>query len=200
VDEKTARVLMDQLRTLKGEISADWVRSHLSKLPGAEKLLAELDADAAQQREQLETLLQALEPGDVRRGQAVFHSAKAACVACHAVGYVGGKIGPDLTRIGTIRTRRDLLEAIVYPSASFVRSYKPVQATTKRGQVYQGNLKSEDTTHVVLALSATEEIRLARRDLESLVPGKVSLMPAGLEKQLTRRELADLLAFLQACR
>ena len=48
--------------------------------------------------------------------------AKAACVACHTIGYVGGHVGPDLSRVGAIRQERDLVESILYPSASFVQS------------------------------------------------------------------------------
>ena len=44
-----------------------------------------------------------------------FHSEKAACFTCHAIGYRGGDVGPDLTKVGQIRSERDLLEAIVYP-------------------------------------------------------------------------------------
>jgi len=62
--------------------------------------------------------------GDVRRGQLIFNNPKFACISCHSVGYRGGHLGPDLTSVGTIRTERDLLESIVYPSASFVRSYE----------------------------------------------------------------------------
>ena len=53
----------------------------------------------------------------------MFNSAKTNCIACHKVGYVGGTAGPDLTRIGGVRSERDLLEAVLYPSASFVRSW-----------------------------------------------------------------------------
>ena len=56
-----------------------------------------------------------LSAGDVRRGQLIFHSEKAACYSCHAIGYRGGNVGPDLTRIGSVRADRDLLEAIVFP-------------------------------------------------------------------------------------
>ena len=87
--------------------------------------------DAAKQRAKLEELLSGINGGDIRRGQAVFNGTKAACASCHAVGYVGGKVGPDLTRIGSIRTERDLLESIVFPSVSFVRGYEPVVVTTK---------------------------------------------------------------------
>src|SRR5262249_13186899 len=131
---------------------------------------------------------------------AVFNSSKAACVSCHAIGYLGGKIGPDLTRIGRLRGDRDLLEAIVYPSASLVRSYEPVQITTRRGIVHNGLIRQETTEALVLTKSATEEVRINRSDIEEMVPSKVSIMPAGMDKLLSTQELADLVAFLKACK
>src|SRR6185437_1817898 len=101
-------------------------------------LLGSLNEDAASQKAHLEELLVAVKEGDVRGGQAIFNSAKAACSTCHAIGYLGGNVGPDLTRIGQVRTERDLLEAIVYPSASFVRSFEPVLVSTKSGDDYNG--------------------------------------------------------------
>jgi len=116
------------------------------------------------------------------------------------MGYVGGKVGPDLTRIGGIRTARDMLEAILYPSASFVRSYEPVQVSTDSGKVYNGLLKHQDTREVVLTLGPTQDVRIPRGEIDEMIPGKVSVMPAGLDQQLSPQELADLLAFLQASR
>src|SRR5262249_14382720 len=130
---------------------------------------------------------------DVTRGQKVFNSQKAACLSCHTVGYVGGKVGPDLTRIGAIRTERDLLDSIVYPSSSFVRGYEPVQVTTKKGKTYNGVMRKG-------APDETNEVRIGRDEIDELVPGKVSIMPAGLDKQLSPRDLADLIAFLKACK
>jgi len=92
----------------------------------AGELFAMLDADAAKQNEHLQQLMAELPGGDVRRGQLIFNNPKFACISCHSVGYRGGHLGPDLTSVGTIRTERDLLESIVYPSASFVRSYEPM--------------------------------------------------------------------------
>ena len=166
----------------------------------AEKLYAELDADAASQRASLDKMLAALEKGDIRRGQAVFHSDKAACFSCHAIGYRGGNIGPDLTQVGRIRDARDLLESIVYPSASFVRSYEPVVVTTTTGKTHSGLIRKETPEEIILAISATEQVRIPRGRIEAMAPGKVSVMPAGMDKVLTPRELADLVAFLKACK
>ena len=70
--------------------------------------------------------------------------------------------------------------------------------TTLDGRVFQGILKKDAPDEVVLAINATEEARIARADVDELTPGTVSVMPSGLDQQLTRRELADLIAFLRA--
>jgi putative membrane-bound dehydrogenase-like protein len=165
----------------------------------AEELYASLDVDVAKQRARLEQLLPSLTGGDIRRGQLVFNSSKAACFACHAVGYRGGTVGPDLTRIGKIRSERDLLEAILFPSASFVRGYEPVVVATKNGRFFNGVVRRDAADEVVLATGPNQEQRIAREDIEEVQPSKVSVMPAGLDQQLTPRELADLVAFLKAC-
>jgi putative membrane-bound dehydrogenase-like protein len=166
----------------------------------AESLYAALDADAVQQKAKLEKMLAALKDGDIRRGQAVFNGAKAACASCHAIGYLGGKVGPDLTRIGQIRTERDLLESIVFPSASFVQGFEPVVVTTKEGKSYNGLLRKDTPDEVLLVMGANQEVRIPRADIDEMLPSKVSVMPAGLDQQLTPQELADLVAFLRACK
>jgi putative heme-binding domain-containing protein len=163
-------------------------------------LLASLNTDAAKQSAHLESLAGALQGGDIRRGQAIFNSAKAACSACHAIGYLGGSIGPDLTRIGEIRTERDLLEAIVYPSASFVRSYEPMLVTTRSGEEFSGVVKGDTGDALVLATGVGVQTRIARADIVEQRPGTVSIMPQGLDGQLSRAELADLVAFLKGAR
>ncbi|AGA31097.1 PVC-type heme-binding CxxCH protein [Singulisphaera acidiphila] len=165
----------------------------------AEGLYAGLNADAASQKARLEGFLATLSGGDVRRGQAVFNSTRASCVSCHAIGYLGGKVGPDLTHIGKIRTERDLLEAILFPSASFVRSFEPLSIATKDGKVYNGLPRKDAPDEIVLATGPDQEARIARDEIEEIRPGSVSVMPAGLDQQLSAKELADLIAFLKAC-
>jgi len=162
----------------------------------ADPVLARIDPGADGERKRVIRLMAELPAGDAKRGHAVFNSAKAACSACHKIGYVGGDAGPDLSRIGQIRSRQDLIEAIVAPSVSFVRSYEPVVATMHSGKLVAGVLKSETDAEVAIQTGPSMVERLARKDVESISPGSVSLMPASLDKQMTPLELADLVAFL----
>jgi putative membrane-bound dehydrogenase-like protein len=191
--------------TVVALLRVETLKPRLAKYPPAvqaeaETLYARLSAELAEQRARLDEMAESLPPGDVRRGQAIFNSTKAACATCHAIGYLGGRLGPDLTRIGQVRQQRDLLESIVFPSASFVRSYEPVAIVTADGLTYNGLLRKDAADEVVLVKSPTEEIHIVRENIEDMRPGSVSIMPQGLDKQLTQQELADLVAFLQGCK
>ncbi|GDY20400.1 hypothetical protein LBMAG56_17450 [Verrucomicrobiota bacterium] len=198
------------LASLKGStgwrgLRTDLLKPLLAKYPPpvqtlGDELLKLLNADAAKEAAHLTDLLGQLKDGDIRRGMAVFNSAKSACATCHAIGYLGGRLGPDLTRIGGARNERDLLEAIVYPSASFVRSYEPFVVLTKGGEEFSGVLRKDAPEEVILATGPETEQRIARKDIAELRPGSVSIMPQGLDQVLTRQELADLLAFLKAAK
>jgi putative membrane-bound dehydrogenase-like protein len=161
-------------------------------------LEARVNIDAAAQREQIDQLIPQIAQGDVRRGHAVFNSNKAACTTCHRMGLYGGLVGPDLSAIGALRTERDLLESILFPSLSFVRSYEPVSIVTTAGQAVSGVIRDENDAHIVLATNADSEATIERDDIESIEPNNVSVMPAGLDKVLTTQDLADLVAFLKS--
>ena len=206
-DETLGLKLMAAVKQSKGLLSLrpDVLKASLAKFPDSvqkegDKVLASLDIDPAKQKTHLDQLLVSLKGGDIRRGQAIFNSTKAACSACHAIGYLGGKVGPDLTSISTIRSERDLLESIIYPSASFVRSYEPVVVVTQSGDVHNGVIRRDAPDGLLLATGPRTEVRIARADIKEMRPSNVSVMPAGLEDQLTRQELADLLAFLKNTR
>lgn len=206
-DQRIGRALAESLKTAKAVTSlrADVVRSRLAKFgPDVQKegdsLAARLNPDAGQQKARLDTLLATLPQGDVRRGQLIFNSPKAACSTCHEIGYVGGHVGPDLTRVGAIRSERDLLESIVYPSSSFVQSFEPSMVITHSGNNQYGIIRKNDAQEVVLVTGPNQEARVPKSDVKEIRPGTVSLMPAGLGEQLSSQELADLLAFLKACK
>jgi len=205
-DEKVGQELVAALKasSARSSLRAERVKPMLAKFPSsvqasAQELYAALEADNAQQYAKLEQLLANVKKGDIRRGQAVFNGTKASCSACHAIGYLGGNVGPDLTNIGKIRSERDLLESIVFPSASFVRSYEPVLITLKDGKAHNGLIRQDGPDEILLATGINQEVRIARKDIEEIQPSKVSIMPAGLDQQLSGQELADLIAFLKAC-
>ncbi|MEO8352420.1 MAG: PVC-type heme-binding CxxCH protein [Chthoniobacteraceae bacterium] len=182
-----------------GNLLALFAKFPASVKSEAADFLQSLHEEVAEQSAHLDALLAELKPlaGDTRRGQMVFNHAKAACTVCHKLGYLGGNIGPDLTTIGGGRSERDLLEAIVYPSASFVRSYEPVIVATKSGEEYSGVLRKDAADEVVVAIGPGAEMRIARANVVGMRPGTVSVMPQGLDRQLSKQELADLIAFLK---
>jgi putative heme-binding domain-containing protein len=203
-DESVSLKVLEALEKSKAveSVPAEKIKSWLTKCPASMQargveLLNRLGVDPAKQKAHLGELAAKIKDGDIRRGQAVFNNPKSGCVTCHSVGYVGGNFGPDLSRIGTVRNESDLLEAIVYPSASFVRSYEPYVAVTKTGE-QMGLLRKDASDEVVLAPGPGVETRLARSDVVELRPGTISAMPQGYDQILNPQELADLIVFLKA--
>jgi putative heme-binding domain-containing protein len=191
--------------TTRSAVGAEFLRARLSKYPASvraagEEWLASATAGGTTQAARLDDLVSTLGTGDVLRGQAVFNGDKGACLSCHAIGYVGGRIGPDLTRIGQVRADRDLVEAIVFPNASFARGYEPVRVRTRTGLEHAGMLRSETPEAVILGTLDGGETRIPRADIATLEPAAVSLMPPGYGDLLSRQELSDLVAFLRAAR
>ena len=128
-------------------------------------LLARIERENQQKYQKLESVLSKLDQGDIRRGQKVFHSSKVSCIACHAMGYLGGRVGPDLTRIGGIRSERDLLESVLFPSASFVRSFEPTAIATVDGKVHSGIIIGESSTELVLQMDAEKTLHIPVGDI-----------------------------------
>jgi putative heme-binding domain-containing protein len=159
-------------------------------------LLKRIAPDAGEQQAKLKELEPVLSGGDAARGKEVFFGKKASCSACHTVGGQGGRVGPNLSTIGAVRSDRDLLEAIVYPSNSFARGYEPYVVTTTDGRSHTGVLARETADAVYLVTADRAEVRIARTAIDTLEPGRVSVMPQGLDAQLSRQELGDLIAFL----
>ena len=160
-----------------------------------------MTVDAEKQKARLAELHDVLSGGEIQRGRDLFFgNKKAICATCHAVQGQGGKIGPDLSKIGAIRTPRDLLEAIVFPSASFARGYEPFTLATDDGQVVAGIIARETADAIYLVGSTRVEVRVPRSAIESLHQSNVSIMPEGMDTQLSRQELADLIAFLNSLR
>jgi putative membrane-bound dehydrogenase-like protein len=165
-------------------------------------------ADDSTRAAQLEATLEALpfsqspeeNASAVVRGQHVFNSSKAMCTLCHPIGYGGGRLGPDLTSIGTIRSRRDLLESVMFPSASLVRSYETLLVTQADGTETLGIPRRDNADGILLATGPDTEISIPRDRIQTAAPSKTSLMLPGIHLILTPQELSDLITFLENTR
>jgi len=136
--------------------------------------------------------------GNAKRGEELFADAsKSLCITCHRMGDEGLHFGPDLTNIGAMRGKWDLLEAIVYPSASIVRYYERVDVQTKQGATLSGIISSETEDTMTLSPAPGAEIPVRSKDIVEAKYSSVSLMPEVYDTLLSPQELADLVAYLQ---
>jgi putative heme-binding domain-containing protein len=134
--------------------------------------------------------------GDVGRGEKLFWSKAVNCGSCHKIGDRGTSLGPDLSAIGKLRPREDLLESILAPSRRIEPKYAAYVANTADGRSITGLLVKRDDKEVVLRDVENKEIVLKAKDVEELRPSRTSLMPDGQMAGLTAQEAADLLEYL----
>ena len=167
-DARTAEVgsaLVAALKAAAGRatFSAAVLRTAMNGFPSdviafAEPLFHAADAAEAKQQTRITELEPLLTGGDPSRGQSVFLSKTAACATCHTVGGFGTAVGPDLTKIATMRSGRDLLESIVFPSATIARGYEPFVVETTDGKTHAGILISESADAITLKTPAETTI------------------------------------------
>jgi putative heme-binding domain-containing protein len=187
-------------------LTSDVLRRTLQSYPeevrqAARPLFKKLQVDPEKMKARLKELAPLLTGGDVARGQTVFFGRKGNCSACHTVRSHGGKVGPDLSTIGAVRSGQELLESIVFPSASFARGFETYMVATKAGRLFgPGIIKRQTADAIYLTGGDLAEVRIARKAIDTIEPSRVSIMPQGLDLQLSRGELADLIAFLQSLR
>jgi putative heme-binding domain-containing protein len=134
--------------------------------------------------------------GDSGRGKELFWSKALNCGSCHKIGTQGTPLGPDLSTIGKLRVREDLLESILEPSRRIEPKYAAYVAQTVDGRSLTGLIAKRDENGVVLRDGQNKEIILAANEVEALQPARISLMPDGQLGGLTAQEAADLLEYL----
>ena len=161
-------------------------------------LVKKLDLPEDEKASRLAEVVNLVGRGDALKGRDVFFGTRAACSSCHTIRAQGGHVGPDLSRIGAARNGRDLLESILFPSASFARGYEPYIIALEDGHVLNGIMLKQTGDSVLLATQDRLELAIPRSSIEAIEPSRVSLMPRGLEANLSDQDLADLIAYLQS--
>jgi putative heme-binding domain-containing protein len=115
---------------------------------------------------------------------------------CHAIGGVGGQVGPDLSSIGASAQIDYLIESLLEPSKAIKENYHSLLVSTRRGKQYTGIKVRQTTTSLILRTNQDQEVAISLKDIEEQTPSKTSLMPEGLTDTLTHAELVDLTRFL----
>ncbi len=148
--------------------------------------------------------------GNCEDGQKIFWG-KESCSQCHMVNGKGGRLGPDLSRIGASRSTPYLIDAIRKPDKDLAEGmmepnmdigfpviYDSVTVITQDGRRITGVAKNEDTFSLQLMDQGEQLHLLLKKDLKEVIHERKSLMPTYDERMLSEKELRDLLAYLDS--
>ena len=135
--------------------------------------------------------------GDAGRGEEIF---AATCARCHRVGGLGGVTGPDLSRIGRVRTRSALARSLREPGSSVASGYRVVTLVTHEGERVRGVVKGEDAFSIQLMEVGGRLQGYRKADLQGVEREDRSLMPAFGPDRVSDEALDDLLAYLGTLR
>jgi putative heme-binding domain-containing protein len=117
------------------------------------------------------------------------------CMACHQIGTKGHAIGPNLAS-SSARDPEALLTHILDPNQYVLPNYIQYLVTDRKGRVYTGILTGQTATSLTLSRDNGQSDTILRKDVEELTSTGKSLMPEGVEKDISKQEMADLLAYL----
>ncbi|MDF1849449.1 MAG: c-type cytochrome [Verrucomicrobiales bacterium] len=134
----------------------------------------------------------AQDSGWMDRGRLVFHRH---CASCHRVDGFGKQGGPDLTLIGE-RGRKHILNSIVNPGAEVAPQYEPWELLLKDRSQRIGFLLGQKGGKSFFADIAGNEFTIDYRDILERKQISVSLMPPGLQRIMSREDLASLVDWL----
>lgn len=135
--------------------------------------------------------------GDAAAGNDVFMThLEAQCIRCHRIGKTGSNVGPDLKGIGSKKQADYLLRAIVDPSADIDKQYRTQTVELMSGKTATGLLLNDSKTSMTLVDSQGKKMVIDKNDIDDVYEQTKSIMPE-MKKTLTRREIRDLVAFLQ---
>lgn len=194
----SAAALLDRIEgglILAGEIDAAATQHLLEhKEPSIrDRAAGLLTAAASDRRQVVENYQSSLSMGgDARRGGEVFSKS---CAACHRLGGAGHAVGPDLAALAD-KSPGSLLLSILDPNRAVEARFFSYTAVTRDGLVHTGLLSEESGTSVTLAAAEGKQTVILRSELEALASSSKSLMPEGVEREISPEAMADLLAYL----
>ena len=137
-------------------------------------------------------------PGSVASGTSLFTS-KADCNSCHMVDGQGGRLGPDLSRVGERRSPEELLSDMLNPHIDVAPRWWTMRVTDRDGVVREGLRMNEDSFSLRIM---DEELNLwsyPKNQIASFERVEASTMPS-YTQTLSDSEIDDLVAYLFSLR
>ncbi|MEM7477320.1 MAG: HEAT repeat domain-containing protein [Planctomycetota bacterium] len=132
--------------------------------------------------------------GALDSGKLVYE--KADCSKCHTMNGVGTAVGPDLSTLTGRFTRKEVLQAILYPSHVISDQYRSKKVLTDDGLVYSGIVTENSDGSVAIKDSQLQTHVVPEEDVNEIQVSKASLMPSGLLDELTAVEIRDLMTYM----
>ncbi|CAG4988478.1 hypothetical protein DYBT9275_00089 [Dyadobacter sp. CECT 9275] len=133
---------------------------------------------------------------DAERGETVFRKASLSCLTCHAIGGAGGRIGPDLSSLGTSSPVETIIRSILYPTASIKEGFELQRVVKKDGSEMLGYLVSNGTTELIMRDVTGNETAIPKSQITVVEKTPGSLMPPGLTASLDKEDFINLVGFL----
>jgi putative membrane-bound dehydrogenase-like protein len=131
--------------------------------------------------------------GDPPAGRAVFEKV---CASCHRMRGLGHEVGPDLAAVGD-KSPAAYLNSILDPNAAVNADYVAYNVDLVNGDALTGLIRGESSSGFTLLMANDVRSALLRRDVKSVAPSKVSLMPENLEEGYAPQDFANLIAWLR---
>lgn len=175
----------------------EWQQYYAEKFPEAPEAILPEEREASKWK--LPELLRHLNSvdanlGSAARGATVF--AKALCVRCHRYGELGDAEGSDLTTISKRLMRKEIVEAVLYPSYRIPNDQATKTVITASGRIRSGTVNVASAGDVLVRQRDGAEVTVPQSELDEIHLNRASEMPTGLLDTLTFQEVTDLFAFL----
>ena len=131
-------------------------------------------------------------PASIDSGRKLFRKH---CASCHRVEYYGSELGPNLAAMQN-RGADAILTNVLNPNQEVNPQYLAYNAIMNDGRVINGMIRGETATSIELVQADNKSHTLLRVDIDDLTNTRQSLMPTGLEQQITPTEMNDLINYL----
>lgn len=135
-------------------------------------------------------------PGDPAIGTILFRKH---CSACHRIRDTGNEVGPDISTWGA-RPAEALLQAVLDPNLAVDPRYQGYTILLNDGRTLNGLIRDETDNSFTLLSAEGRTSLILRSDVEMIRSTGKSLMPEGLEQNLTPADLSHLHAWLRTLR